>query len=294
MGYAEMALEALPRGSRTWEHVRQVWKAGGRARGVIDQILAFSRRGDPERRPVRMRTVCEEAIDLLRASLPAAVAIELRVEPGAAEATVLGDPGRLQMVVINLCTNAAQAMDGQGVLDIRLGTAEFERDAALSHGPPLAPGRYLRLAVTDTGHGIDAATAERVFEPFFTTKEPGGGTGLGLATAHAVVADHGGRLGLLSRPGAGSTFEVYLPQADASAAAEDPAAEGAIPRGHGESVMIVDDERRLVLLGEEMLAALGYEPAGFDSAPKALTAFRADPGRFDLVLTDQVIPTPAD
>jgi signal transduction histidine kinase len=145
MGYAEMALEALPRGGRTWEHVRQVWKSGERARGVIDQILAFSRRGEPERRPVRLRTVCEEAIDLLRASLPATVVIRLRVEAAADEAMVLGDPGRLQLVVLNLCTNAAQAMDERGNLDIALDAVEAEHETRLSHGPPLPPGKYLRL-----------------------------------------------------------------------------------------------------------------------------------------------------
>jgi signal transduction histidine kinase/ActR/RegA family two-component response regulator len=290
MGYAEMALEELPRGGRTWRHVRQVWKAGERARGVVEQILAFSRRGEPERRPVRLRAVCEEAIDLLRASLPATVAVELGVTDAAEKAVVLGDAGRLQLVVVNLCTNAAQAMDGQGLLKVALDTVETERELALSHGS-VAAGRHVRLAVTDTGRGIDAATAERIFEPFFTTKGPGGGTGLGLATVHTVVADHGGALHLRSRPGAGSTFEVYLPRTEAPATAEEDAATASpLPCGRGETVLLVDDEEPLVRLGEEMLAALGYEPVGFDSAPQALAAFRADPGRFDLVLTDEVMP----
>jgi signal transduction histidine kinase/ActR/RegA family two-component response regulator len=293
MGYAEMALEELPRGGRTREHVRQVLKAGERARGVVDQILAFSRRAEPERRPVRLRAVCEEAVDLLRASLPATVAIELRVAGTANDAVVLGDAGRLQLVVVNLCTNAAQAMDGRGLLALALDTVEAERELALSHGT-VSAGRHVRLAVTDTGGGIDAATAERIFEPFFTTKGPGGGTGLGLATVHAVVADHGGALNLRSRPGAGSTFEVYLPRTEAPAAAEPEdaidAAASPLPRGRGEAVLLVDDEEPLVRLGEEMLAALGYEPVGFGSAPRALAAFRADPGRFDLALTDEVMP----
>ncbi len=291
MGYAEMALEELPRGGRTREHVRQVLKAGERARGVVDQILAFSRRAEPERRPVRLRAVCEEAVDLLRASLPATVAIELRVAGTANDAVVLGDAGRLQLVVVNLCTNAAQAMDGRGLLALALDTVEAERELALSHGT-VSAGRHVRLAVTDTGGGIDAATAERIFEPFFTTKGPGGGTGLGLATVHAVVADHGGALNLRSRPGAGSTFEVYLPRTEAPAAAEleEAAAASPLPRGRGEAVLLVDDEELLERLGEEMLAALGYEPVGFGSAPRALAAFRADPGRFDLALTDEVMP----
>jgi len=294
MGHAEMALEALPRDSRqVRRHVRQVWQAGERARGVIDQILAFGRRGAPERRrqPVRLRALCEEAIGLLRASLPATAATDLRAAPAAAEAVVLGDPDRLQLVVINLCANAVQAMAGRGVLRIRLDAVAFDREVALSHGV-LAPGRWLRLAVADTGHGMDAATAARVFEPFFTTRRDRGGTGLGLATTQAVVTDHGGALHLRSRPGAGSTFEVYLPQAEEEAPSPVLAGEAGLPgqRGRGETVLLVDDERPLVLLGEEMLAALGYEPVGFDSAPRALAAFRADPGRFDLALTDEVMP----
>jgi signal transduction histidine kinase/ActR/RegA family two-component response regulator len=289
MGYAEMALDALPRDSRTWGHVREIWKAGERARGVIAQVLAFSRRGHTERRPVRMPTLCQEAVSLLRASLPATVTIELRVEAAATEAVVQGDPNSLQLVVVNLCTNGAQAMDGRGVLVIRLDTAAFDRELALSHGA-LAPGRYLRLAVTDTGHGIDRATAERIFEPFFTTKDPGRGTGLGLAMTHAAVTDHGGGLNLLSRPGEGSTFEVYLPLAEVSAETDDHTAPASVPRGSGEVILLVDDDRTLVRLGEEMLAMLGYEPVGFDSAARALAAFRADPRRFDLVLTDEVMP----
>jgi signal transduction histidine kinase/CheY-like chemotaxis protein len=288
MGYAEMALQSLPRGSGTFAQVSQVLKAGHRARGVIDQILAFSRRGEPDRRPVRMRTICTEAADLLRASLPATISIELHIAPAAEEAVVEGDPARLQLVLINLCTNGAQAMDGQGILKVELGTMEAEGELTLSHGI-LPAGSYVRLTVTDTGHGIDAVTAERLFEPFFTTRGPGAGTGLGLATTHAIVADHGGAMNLRSRPGEGSVFEAYFARSDL-AAAEDESTAVPIPRGRGETVLVVDDERPLVLLGEEMLAALGYEPVGFASGARALAAFSTDPERFDLVITDEVMP----
>jgi CheY-like chemotaxis protein len=201
---------------------------------------------------------------------------------------VLGDPSRLHLVIINLCTNAAQAMDGRGLLAISLDIVEPEQELALSHAV-LAPGRYLRLAITDTGHGIDAATAERIFEPFFTTKRLGGGTGLGLTTTRAVLADHDGALNLRSRLSEGSTFEVYLPHLEPSTTIEESVITP-VSRGRGETVMLVDDEHPLVMLGEEMLAALGYEPVGFESAPRALAAFRADPERFDLVLTDVSMP----
>jgi CheY-like chemotaxis protein len=189
---------------------------------------------------------------------------------------------------MNLCTNAAHAMDARGTIDVGLDVAEFSHEQPLSHGT-LAPGRYVRLAVADRGHGMDPATLEHIFEPFFTTKPAGTGTGLGLATVHGIVADHGGALNVQSRPGAGSRFEAYFAAMEAVAAAAEQAAPSP-PPGHGETIMVVEDDRPLMLLGEEMLAALGYEPIGFDSSPQALAAFRADPDRFDLVLTDAIMP----
>jgi signal transduction histidine kinase/CheY-like chemotaxis protein len=286
LGYAEMALALLPADSRARHHVREVMKAGQRAVGVIDQILSFSRRGARERRPVRMAALVEEAIALLRVSLPATVAIRVRTAEG--DAVVAGDAAQLQQVVMNLATNAAQAMAGHGTLEVALDTVELARETVLSHGT-LAPGAYVRLIVRDTGHGMDPATLARVFEPFFTTKAAGAGTGLGLASVHGIVEDHGGAVHVRSRPGEGSTFAAYLARAEAAAEALE-AETPPLARGHGETVLLVDDERPLVLLGEEILAALGYEPVGFDSSAEALAAFRAAPGRFDLVLADEVMP----
>ena len=287
IGYGEMALAALPAaGGQPGRYVQQVMTAGQRGKALVDQILAFSRRGEHERRPTRVQPVVEETVDLLRASLPATIAIRTRLE--AEDATVLGDPSQLQQIVVNLAANAAQAMDGHGALTIALDTVELASDLALSHGS-LAAGRYARLTVSDAGRGMDEATAERIFEPFFTTKAAGSGTGLGLSTVHGIVADHGGAINVKSRPGAGSAFEVYLARTAAPATGAAPARAPA-PSGRGETVLLVDDETSLVLLGEEMLAALGYEPVGFDSGPTALAAFRADPDRFDLLLTDEIMP----
>jgi signal transduction histidine kinase len=286
LGYGEMALAALPADGAPRRYLQQVMTAGQRGKGLVDQILAFSRRGGQERRPTRIRSVVEEAVELLRASLPATVAIRTRLD--AKDAAVPGDPAQLQQVVVNLATNAAQAMQGQGTVDITLDAVELAGGLALSHGT-LAPGCYVRLAVADTGHGIDDAMLARLFEPFFTTKAPRSGTGLGLSTVHGIVADHGGAMNVRSRVGEGSVFEAYLARAKAPAV-EDDRVEPPIPCGHGETILLVDDETPLVLLGEEMLAALGYEPVGFDSSSRALAAFRADPGRFDLVLADEVMP----
>jgi signal transduction histidine kinase/CheY-like chemotaxis protein len=287
IGYGEMALAALPAGSgQPGRYLQQVMTAGQRGKALVDQILAFSRRSEHERRPTRVRAVVDETLDLLRGSLPTTIALRARLE--AEEATVLGDPSQLQQVVVNLAANAAQALDGQGTVEIALDTVELAGARALSHGS-LAAGRYVRLTVSDAGRGMDQATAERVFEPFFTTKAAGRGTGLGLSTVHGIVAEHGGAINVTSRAGQGSTFEVYLARAQAPAtSAASP--EAPAPSGQGETILLVDDETPLVLLGEEMLAALGYEPVGFDSGAEALAAFRADPDRFDLLLTDEIMP----
>jgi CheY-like chemotaxis protein len=179
-------------------------------------------------------------------------------------------------------------MQGYGILVVALDMVEAAADLALSHGV-LQAGRYVRLTVSDTGRGMDEATMERIFDPFFTTKAVSGGTGLGLSTVHGVVADHGGAINVRSRPGEGSTFEAYFAQAERSALGDGEVV-APVPRGCGETILLVDDDRSLVLLGEEMLAELGYEPVGLASAVQALATFRADPRRFDLVLTDMVMP----
>jgi signal transduction histidine kinase/ActR/RegA family two-component response regulator len=286
LGYGEMALTALPEGSRPRHYVQQVTTAGQRAKAVVDQILTFSRHGSHERRPLRMQPLIQETLELLRASLPAT--IEMRVNLEVGDATVQGDPTQLQQVVMNLCTNAAQAMTGNGILNIALDTTEITQTLAVSQST-LAVGRYVRLTVSDTGHGMDVATLERIFDPFFTTKAVGSGTGLGLSMVHGIVTDHGGTLNVYSQPGEGSTFEIYFPHC-AECAASNSESETPIPQGHGETILLVDDEQPLVLLGEEVLAALGYEPVGFTSSRKALETFCADPQRFDIVLTDEVMP----
>ena len=286
LGYAEMALGRLRRDSREWRHVQEVRKAGERARDIVDRILAFSRRTEQRHRPVRMRPLLEETAGLLRASLPPTVALRMRLPDE--DAVVLGEPSRLQQVVMNLCTNAAQAMAAEGVIDVALDLVALDTERALSHGA-LAAGRYVRLTVRDSGHGMDAATLERIFEPFFTTKAVGTGTGLGLAMVHGIVSDHGGAMNVRSRPGPAAASRPISGKPKLRRQTMT-AARRRLPLGQGETILIVDDERPLVLLGEEMLAAIGYEPVGFDSSAAALAAFRADPDRFDLVLTDELMP----
>jgi CheY-like chemotaxis protein/anti-sigma regulatory factor (Ser/Thr protein kinase) len=260
--------------------------AGVRGKGLVDRILAFSRSGMGERVPVQVQSVVEETLELLAASLPAEVRLETRLD--AADVAVVGDATQFHQVVMNLCTNAAHAMGRAGVLTVVLERVELGERRLLSHGT-LCAGSYVRLLVSDTGSGIPPAVLKRVFEPFFTTKRVGDGTGLGLALVHGIVADFSGVIDVATQLGVGTTFTIWLPAAgQMPRLLVEPT--GELPRGNGETVMIVDDEHALVALAEETLAELGYEPVGFDSSLAALQAFRAEPKRFDLVLTDETMP----
>ena len=214
LGYGEMAQAASQKGSAAWRYVGQIMKAGERAQNVVEQVLAFGRRREREHKPIRAEPVVAEAIELIRASFPA---ISIRTDLKAGSASIRGDPTELQQVVMNLGTNAAQAMDGRGALQVELEAFESIEGLTLSHGN-LPKGPYVRLVVRDTGHGMDQATIERIFEPFFTTKPVGQGTGLGLSTVHGIVTEHGGAINVRSHPGRGTTFKVYFPRIEDAAA----------------------------------------------------------------------------
>jgi PAS domain S-box-containing protein len=286
LGYGELAHEQSVAGSPLRRHLDNVMHAAERAQTLVERILGFSRSGLGDSAPVNVQFVIEETLELLEASLPAGIRLESRIDAG--NSAVIGDATYLHQVAMNLCTNAVQAMERGGVLRVLLERTEVAQRRSLTRGS-LAPGHYVRLAVSDTGVGMPAALLERIFDPFFTTKGVGQGTGLGLSLVDGLVSDLGGAIDVTSAAGEGTTFEIWLPIAGETAM---PAAEVArtLPRGNGETVMIVDDERPLVALAEEITAQLGYEPVGFDSSSAALAAFRAKPQRFDAVLTDEAMP----
>jgi PAS domain S-box-containing protein len=286
LGYGELAHQYSAEGSALRRYLDNVMHAAERAQMLVERILGFSRSGLGDRAPVNVQFVIEETLELLEASLPAGIRLESRIEAG--NSAVIGDATYLHQVAMNLCTNAVQAMEHGGVLRVILECAEVNEPRTLSRGS-LAPGRYVRLIVSDTGIGIPPAVLERIFDPFFTTKGVGQGTGLGLSLVHGIISDLGGAIDVTTKAGHGTSFEIWLPVAGETAM---PAAEAArtLPRGNGETVMIVDDERPLVALAEEIAAQLGYEPVGFDSSGAALEAFRAAPHRFDAVLTDEAMP----
>jgi signal transduction histidine kinase len=277
LGYSEIVEPQLTRGTNLAQHIYEIRRAAERGRDLIDSILTFGRHRDARVRPVQVRTLLEEAASLLRASLPSGV--ELLIDDVPIDVAVAGEPTQLQQVILNLCTNAAQAMPRGGSIRI---TAEQKDVAAFlpkSHGE-LVPGRYVCLAVIDSGRGFDESVARRLFEPFFTTRSAG--TGLGLATVHEIVRDHNGAMNVQSKPEHGSRFEVWLPAVAAdSTSLVGPAA---LALGRGETVLVVESERERLLYNEEMLAALGYEPVGFERPADAIAACRSAPDRFDIIL----------
>ncbi|MBN1827286.1 MAG: PAS domain S-box protein [Candidatus Eisenbacteria bacterium] len=294
LGFTEMALDETPGEGKVRVCLEQVREGGRRASDLVRQILAFSRKDDPDLRPLRIQPVIHEALKLLRGSTPPGVTIRERIDEKCM--AVRTESTRIHQVVMNLCANSFHAMSGKdGTLTVEL------RETAVAAGEEgaagLAPGRYARLTVRDTGRGMSEKTLRRVFEPYFTTKEVGEGTGLGLAAVHGIVHAHGGDIRLESKPGVGTTATVYLPVAGAGgekkprvAGKIDETPSHRIEGGRGERILYVDDDEPVCDLGKMMIEGLGYRIEAFTSGKGALERFRVEPGAFDLMITDWVMP----
>jgi PAS domain S-box-containing protein len=288
LGYAELALEATPAGGANAGPLAQILESAERAKALVRQILAFSRTGEPERRPLALRGVVQEALGLLRASLPATTEIRTRLARG--NDTVVGNPTELYQAVLNLCTNAAQALDDQeGTIEVALEPVDLDLPLA-AVGGELRPGAWLRFCVRDDGHGMDEGVQQRIFDPFFTTKRESQGTGLGLAVVYGIITRHGGRMRVESAPGKGSAFEIWLPRAPAAVACAAAEAPDARDLRGGERILIVDDEPAVGRVLGDALAALGYRVRVETDPRVAQAAFAAAPGDFDLVITDETMP----
>ncbi len=286
LGFGEMAHERSAPGSDQRRYLDQVLQSGARARLLVRKILDFSRSGVAQRGQVRIESVVDEVAQMLTPTVPPHLRIVLQSEAG--DAAVLGDATDLYQVVMNLCTNAIQAIEDAGTVTILLERRHLDGPRACFLGE-LPAGEYACIRVSDTGIGIDADKLTRIFDPFYSTKRVGEGTGLGLSVVHGVVSELGGAIDLVSEKGRGTAITVWLPicgELPPAASAES----GDWPQGNGETVMIVDDEIALVRLAEELLAGLGYEPIGFESSSDAIRAFEADPLRFDAVLSDEAMP----
>ncbi|MEQ1772153.1 MAG: PAS domain S-box protein [Burkholderiales bacterium] len=277
--------------------MERIQLASARARDLVRQILAFSRRQATARKPINLIPVVEETVRLLRATLPARLSLDVQCDD--AMPLVLADATQIQQILINLVTNAMQAMPaGSGRIRIRLDNVML--DTVLAETQPSLralyarrPGRTCRLAVSDSGPGVDAVKRERIFEPFFTTKAVGEGTGLGLSVVHGIAQEHEGAIVVDSEPGKGATFTLYLPLNESlvvsEAGATALAGNAPIP-GEGVHVLYIDDDADMVFMVKRLLERRGYRVSAYADAHEALVALRAAPATFDLVLSDYNMP----
>ncbi len=285
-GNAELAQMQSADNPRIQGYVDNIFKASERAKGLVEQILTFTRQGKSQKVACDIAPVLKEVVKLLRASLSATIEIVQTIPSNLG--AVMADQTQIHQVMMNLCTNAAHAMEPHGGrLTVLLEARSVEAGAA-ANPDDLAPGRYLQLSVSDTGRGMDQDVVERIFEPYFTTKAVGKGTGMGLATVHGIVTSHDGRVFVESVPGQGSVFRVLFPVLE-SPVAITAAQFVAYPRG-SERILFVDDEEALVRVGVETLTNLGYDAVGTQSPLQALETFQARPDSFDLVITDMTMP----
>ena len=286
IGYAEMALYDTQKDSMEHYNIDQVLRAGHRAKDLVKQILAFSRKSEQDKRIISLAPIVEEALRLLRASLPTTIEIRQNIDPNLD--AVFADPTQMHQVMMNLCTNAAHAMrDTGGILEVQLKNEKLPVQRAAQYSE-LKPGPCIKLSVSDTGHGMDSVTMERIFDPYFTTKEQDKGTGLGLSVVHGIIKGHGGVIQVHSTCGKGTRFDILLPVMGKQMESETEELK-ALPTGN-ESILLIDDEETLIELGDSMLHKLGYRVETRTSPLEALKTFGAAPEKFDLVISDMTMP----
>lgn len=290
-GYTEQAMQEPSCSDGIQEKLKSVLSAASRARNLVQQILTYSRKGKDSRQPTEIYSAVLDSCNLLKSTFPGNVGFNLDVD--AATGVILADPNQIQQVVVNLCTNALHALEGRGgAINVSLNSVTAGPDYADGF-KNLVPGDYASLRISDSGQGISSEIAGRIFDPFFTTKGQGKGTGLGLSVVQGIIESHQGYINVESVVGEGTTFEVLFPLVSDRVETEFMEVGGAQNaedlRG-SEHVLFVDDEAMLVDIGRGTLSSFGYKVTGCSSAETALGFFRADPYRYDLLVTDQVMP----
>ncbi len=286
LGYADLTLEDVPESSTAKEYAREIRRASIRAKNLVKQILAFSRKEVQSLKPIKLQNSIKEIITMLRSTTPTTIEIHQSIDEQCC--TVQADPTQINQVLVNLCTNASQAMiDTGGVLEIGLKEEMLDKQHLQKH-PHLQQGTYIVLSVSDTGTGIDPKIREKIFDPFFTTKGVGQGTGMGLAVVYGIVKSHGGAITVESTLGKGTTFHILLPRSGQQVA-EAKETKGTLPRGT-ERVLLIDDEETLLAVGKKMLESLGYSVITTSNGTEAIELFKKEPGRFDIIITDQTMP----
>jgi two-component system cell cycle sensor histidine kinase/response regulator CckA len=286
-GYGELALRQLEPEHPVRPRVDQMLKAAERAAGLTRQLLAFSRKQVMQPRLLDLNAVVADTHKMLGRLIGEDIQLVIHAAPGLG--TVKADPGQIEQIILNIAVNARDAMPKGGSLTLETANVDLDKDYAAAH-PPATPGRYVMLAISDTGIGMDQETQQRSFEPFFTTKPEGQGTGLGLATVYGIVKQSGGYIWVYSEPGCGTTFKVYLPRVDEPTEAARPAGPpGEAPRGH-EMILLVEDTKTLREVIRETLEERGYTVLLASNGEEALALARGREGPIDLLLTDVVMP----
>lgn len=287
IGYAEITMESTSANSNVKKNMGQIIIAANRARELVTQILTISAQREQEKKPVRINLIVKEVLKLLRASLPAF--IEIREAVLKETGNVLADPAQIHQLIMNLCINAGHAMQEKGgILKVSLAAVVFSPDD-ININSEIKPGSYLKLSVSDTGHGMEQEVMEKIFDPYFTTSTNGRGNGMGLATVHGIVKSCDGQITVLSEPGKGSTFHVYLPRIEVSTITQETESIEPIPKGT-EHILIVDDEKLIADMLKEMLELLGYHVTAFTDPDEALQMFYRQSEDINLVITDMTMP----
>jgi len=287
LGYTELALLGDRLDSPAKRNLEQIQKACQRARELVNHILAFRRHSKQEIQPVQISAIVKEGLKMLRASIPASIKISQQIE--SENGLVDADPTQIHQVLMNLGINAAHAMrDYGGTIKVILAEKKIDPEAVARY-PEIQPGSYLRLTVSDEGHGMAPELLNHIFDPYFTTKEKDGGSGLGLAVVHGIVKRHGGAITVKSELHKGTTVHIYFPKAKQLEPTNEILTDQSMPTGD-ERILFIDDEQNLVYIGKEMLEYLGYEVTASTSSAEALELFQSRPDRFDLVITDMTMP----
>lgn len=286
-GNIELAIDEVPRWNPLHQNLEEARKACLRAKYMVEQVQTFSQETEPKMTPTRVIPTIEETIKFLRSSIPSTV--EIRHDILSDSDTTIADPIQINQVLISLCTNSAYAMrENGGTLGISLENVILDEETAASYDD-LPAGSYMRITVSDTGHGIEPDALNRIFDPYFTTKEPGEGTGMGLAVARGIIRNHNGTIRAYSEQGQGAAFHIYLPLVEVEVSEETTGKEQDLPTGD-ECILLIDDEQQLLSLGKQILGRLGYSVITRTSSLEALELFRKNPDQFDLVITDLTMP----
>jgi len=286
-GYTELALDDVEKNSAIEEDLKEIYAAGNRAKKLVNQILLFARESEQEKKPIRIDKIINEVLKFIRSSIPTTIEIIQQIN---SKSLIMGDPTQAHQIMMNLCTNAAQAMENKGG-SLTVTLDDIFLDQALAHSNSgLTPGNYMKLKVSDTGSGISKDIINKIFEPYFTTKSPGGGTGIGLAVVHGIVENYGGKIFVHSEEGKGTSFLIYLPIINNNRSDSRVHEKEGLPMGR-EHILFVDDEPVIIKIGSRLLRQLGYTVSAVSSSVDALALFRSKPSEFDLIITDMTMPT---